>query len=183
MNASNVTNSSIICVFSHLETGPPIFNGTLEPPDDEVSVETTTIMADNDEEDEEKETLSISMYDPVNFPNTTIPPSMLELDTTALSQPFISVKQSFDEDHIRFPPNTTAAEREEGGEDEPVSVKFYNKTSDNNASLIVFKLKQLLQSQTEIPLAGESRPRQTRIVYINNKRVELESELESEPEN
>ena len=179
MNASNVTNSSIICVFSHLETGPPIFNGTLEPPDDEVSVETTTIMADNDEEDEEKETLSISMYDPVNFPNTTIPPSMLELDTTALSQPFISVKQSFDEDHIRFPPNTTAAERE----DEPVSVKFYNKTSDNNASLIVFKLKQLLQSQTEIPLAGESRPRQTRIVYINNKRVELESELESEPEN
>ena len=183
MNASAVTNSSIICVFSHLETGPPIFNGTLEPPDDEVSVETTTIMADNDEEDEEKETLSISMYDPVNFPNTTIPPSMLELDTTALSQPFISVKQSFDEDHIRFPPNTTAAEREEGGEDEPVSVKFYNKTSDNNASLIVFKLKQLLQSQTEIPLAGESRPRQTRIVYINNKRVELESELESEPEN
>ena len=183
MNASNVTTSSIICIFSHLETGPPIFNGTLEPPDDEVSVETTTIMADNDEEDEEKETLSISMYDPVNFPNTTIPPSMLELDTTALSQPFISVKQSFDEDHIRFPPNTTAAEREEGGEDEPVSVKFYNKTSDNNASLIVFKLKQLLQSQTEIPLAGESRPRQTRIVYINNKRVELESELESEPEN
>ena len=179
MNASNVTNSSIICVFSHLETGPPIFNGTLEPPDDEVSVETTTIVADNDEEDEEKETLSISMYDPVNFPNTTIPPSMLELDTTALSQPFISVKQSFDEDHIRFPPNTTAAERE----DEPVSVKFYNKTIDNNASLIVFKLKQLLQSQTEIPLAGESRPRQTRIVYINNKRVELESELESEPEN
>ena len=183
MNASNVTTSSIICIFSHLETGPPIFNGTLEPPDDEVSVETTTIMADNDEEDEEKETLSISMYDPVNFPNTTIPPSMLELDTTALSQPFISVKQSFDEDHIRFPPNTTAAEREEGGEDEPVSVKFYNKTSDNNASLIVFKLKQLLQSQTEIPLAGESRPRQTRIVYINNKRVELESELESELEN
>ena len=183
MNASNVTTSSIICIFSHLETGPPIFNGTLEPPDDEVSVETTTIMADNDEEDEEKETLSISMYDPVNFPNTTIPPSMLELDTTALSQPFISVKQSFDEDHIRFPPNTTAAEREEGGEDEPVSVKFYNKTSDNNASLIVFKLKQLLQSQTEIPLAGDSRSRQTRIVYINNKRVELESELESELEN
>ena len=183
MNASNVTTSSIICIFSHLETGPPIFNGTLEPPDDEVSVETTTIMADNDEEDEEKETLSISMYDPVNFPNTTIPPSMLELDTTALSQPFISVKQSFDEDHIRFPPNTTAAEREEGGEDEPVSVKFYNKTIDNNASLIVFKLKQLLQSQTEIPLAGESQPRQTRIVYINNKRVELESELESELEN
>ena len=179
MNTSAVTNSSIICVFSHLETGPPIFNGTVEPPDDEVSVETTTIMADNDEEDEEKETLSISMYDPVNFPNTTIPPSMLELDTTALSQPFISVKQSFDEDHIRFPPNTTAAERE----DEPVSVKFYNKTSDNNASLIVFKLKQLLQSQTEIPLAGDSQPRQTRIVYINNKRVELESELESEPEN
>ena len=104
---------------------------------------------------------------------------MLELDTTALSQPFISVKQSFDEDHIRFPPNTTAAERE----DEPVSVKFYNKTSDNNASLIVFKLKQLLQSQTEIPLAGDSQPRQTRIVYINNKRVELESELESEPDN
>ena len=179
MNASAVTNSSIICDFSHLETGPPIFNGTLDPPDDEVSVETTTIMADNDEEDEEKETVFISMYDPVNFPNTTIPPSMLKLDTTALSQPFISVKQSFDEDHIRFPPNTTAAERE----DEPVSVKFYNKTSDNNASLIVFKLKQLLQSQTEIPLAGESRPRQTRIVYINNKRVELESELESEPEN
>ena len=120
------------------------------------------------------------MYDPVNFPTTTISPSASELDTTVLSLPFLAVKNSFDEDHIRFPPNTTA----EKNEVEPVSVKFYNKSSDNNASLIVFKLKQLLHSETELPLAGESQPRQTRIVYINNKRVELESELEeSDTEN
>merc|ERR1712110_1161794 len=108
---------------------------------------------------------------------TTISPAASELDTPALSLPFLSLSQSFDEDHVRFPPNTTA----EDSEVEAVSVKFYNKTSDNNASLIVFKLKQLLQSETELPLAGESQPRQRRIVYINNKRVELESELESEP--
>ena len=149
----------------------------MEPPDGEHRLETTTITADYDQEDEERETVSV--YDPVNFPTTTISPSASELDATALSQPFLSVETSFDEDHIRFPPNTT----EGSNEVEAVSVKFYNKTSDNNASLVVFKLKQLLQSETELPLAGESQPRQRRIVYINNKRVELESELESEPGN
>ena len=127
-------------------------------------------MADIDEEEEEKETTSA--YDPVNFPTTTISPSDSDQDTPALSLPFLSVSQSFDEDHVRFPPNTTA----ENNEVEAVSVRFYNQTSDNNASLIVFKLKQLLYSAAD----GESQPRQTRIVYINNKRVEVESELESE---
>ena len=155
----------------------------MKPPDNEHSPDKTTISADKDYEDDE-ETETISVYDPVNFPTTTISPAAPELDTTALSLPFLAVKNSFDEDHIRFPPNTTAEKNEVEPEPEALSVKFYNKTSDNNASLIVFKLKQLLQSETELPLTGESQPRQTRIVYINNKRVEVESELEeSEPEN
>ena len=150
----------------------------MDPPDGEHRLETTTITVDYDQEDGERETVSV--YDPVNFPTTTISPAASELDTPALSLPFLSLNQSFDEDHVRFPPNTTA----DDSEVEAVSVKFYNKTSDNNASLIVFKLKQLLQSETEMqPLTGDSQPRQTRIVYINNKRVEVESELESDPEN
>jgi len=94
---------------------------------------------------------------------------------------FLSVKTSFgsaDEDYVKFPNNLTSQEVF----DEGVNVRLYNKTSDNNASLILFKLKQLLQSETE---RGEEEregaelgERQTRIVYINNKRVELESDSE-----
>ena len=78
-------------------------------------------MTGDDEEDEEQGTISV--YDPVNFPTTTMSPSASELDPSLLSLPFISVKNSFDEDHIRFPPNITA----EKNEVEPLSVKFYNK--------------------------------------------------------
>ena len=101
----------------------------MKPPDNEHSPDTTTIAANKDYEEDE-ETATISVYDPVNFPTTTISPAAPELDTTALSLPFLAVKNSFDEDHIRFPPNTTAEKNEVEPEPEALSVKFYNKLSN-----------------------------------------------------
>ena len=92
---------------------------------------------------------------------------------------------------VRFPANLTTEEEEDNEVEHreeyedvdvyevPVGVNFYNQTSDNNASMVLFKLNQLLKSDPEQKeKEGELRPRQTRIVYINNKRVQLESEVE-----
>ena len=66
------------------------------------------------------------------------------------------------------------------------NVKFYNRSVDNNASMVVFRLKQLLQSEEKNDEDQEKasndgdyngQPKQRRIVYINNQRVELESEV------
>ena len=66
------------------------------------------------------------------------------------------------------------------------NVKFYNRSVDNNASMVVFRLKQLLQSEEKDEEDQEKefndgdyngQPKQRRIVYINNQRVELESEV------
>lgn len=67
------------------------------------------------------------------------------------------------------------------------NVKFYNRSVDNNASLVVFRLKQLLESEeNNTEDQGKNtddngninvQPKQRRIVYINNQRVELESEV------
>ena len=142
-------------------------------------------MSNNIIEDEEHQTYEdeflFTVDDPVNFPST-ISPSSLEVDNTSPStHHFLSVKTSFgsaDEDYVKFPNNLTSQEVF----DEGINVRLYNKTSDNNASLILFKLKQLLQSETERGVeereGAELGERQTRIVYINNKRVELESDSE-----
>jgi len=170
--------------FSHLESGPPIFNGSLDPSDYDYEqiMDTTTSLSENIFEDEENQTdaegLTVNVNDPVNFPTTISP---FEMDDTRLANspaPFFSILTSFgstDEDHVKFPANVTTE-----NEDGVAAVRFYNKTSDNNASLIVFKLKRLLQSETEqVSEDGVKSPRQTKIVYINNKRVELESDEES----
>lgn len=66
------------------------------------------------------------------------------------------------------------------------NIKFYNRSVDNNASMVVFRLKQLLQSEEKNDEDQEKasndgdyngQPKQRRIVYINNQRVELESEV------
>ena len=66
------------------------------------------------------------------------------------------------------------------------NVKFYNRSVDNNASMVVFRLKQLLESEENNEDQGKNidddrninvQPKQRRIVYINNQRVELESEV------
>ena len=184
-------DDNLSILFSHLETGPPTFNGSLEPPDYEQIIETSTILSDFFLEDEENQTdaegLIVTINDPVNFP-TTISPSSLEMekDYTRLENspaPFISIQNtigSTDEDQVKFPANATREEVSEN-EESLAAVRFLNQTSDNNASLIVFKLKRLLRSETELVAEeeGEMSPRQTKIVYINNKRVELESDLES----
>ena len=171
--------------FSHLETGPPIFNGSLEPPDYEQIMDTTTMLTDIFEDEENQtdgEGLIVTVNDPVNFPTTI---SSLEMDDIRLTNspaPFFSILTSFgstDEDHVKFPANVTA-ENEVLDEEDVAAVRFYNKTSDNNASQIVFNLKQLLQSETvQESEEGVKTPRQTKIVYINNKRVELGSDEES----
>ena len=60
------------------------------------------------------------------------------------------------------------------------NISYYNRTVDNNASVLVNKLKQFLQTQVILKSEKEKidNPRQTRsrVVYINNKRVVLEND-------
>merc|ERR1711936_112370 len=80
--------------FSHLETGPPIFNGSLEPPDYEQIMDTTTMLTDIFEDEENQtdgEGLIVTVNDPVNFPTTI---SSLEMDDIRLTNspaPFFSI--------------------------------------------------------------------------------------------
>ena len=60
------------------------------------------------------------------------------------------------------------------------NISYYNRTVDNNASVLVNKLKQFLEEQEILKSDNETieNPRQTRsrVVYINNKRVVLEND-------
>ena len=123
-----------------------------------------------DESTEHKEQERIDLDDDVNFPTSPQP----ESDTTLQSEPLLQTWESKDES-VNFPELELVTGQEE----------------ERNASMVLFQLKQLLSQQQQ--LAGQQegelqnlnlepeseqavRPRQTRIVYINNQRVELQTE-------
>ena len=103
----------------------------------------------------------------INFPVTALPGSAQDL--AGLGE---------GEGGVRFPANTTVTRMRSDGS----RVRFYNRTLDTSASLVVLRLKQLLSSElgaAEGAAGGEEATRHTRVVYINNQRVELEAEAAS----
>ena len=101
----------------------------------------------------------------INFPVTALPGSAQDL-------------AGLGEGGVRFPANTTVTRMRSDGS----RVRFYNRTLDTSASLVVLRLKQLLSSElgaAEGEAGGEEATRHTRVVYINNQRVELEAEAAS----
>jgi len=176
--------------FSHLETGPPVFNGSIESLNNgstvllqEFDYDITTnsnsleLFGDNFENKtndvtrQDNEEFAVMVDDFVNFPQTT---TSEQTDYEEIAP-------------VNFPSNITAIKilpQTESLEDD--NIKFYNRSVDNNASMVVFRLKQLLQSeeineedQEKASNDGDynGQPKQRRIVYINNQRVELESEV------
>ena len=106
----------------------------------------------------------------INFPVTALPGSAQDL-------------AGLGEGGVRFPANTTVTRMRSDGS----RVRFYNRTLDTSASLVVLRLKQLLSSELgAAERSGEGGgegegggARHTRVVYINNQRVELEAEAGS----
>ena len=99
----------------------------------------------------------------INFPVTALPGSAQDL-------------AGLGEGGVRFPANTTVTRMRSDGS----RVRFYNRTLDTSASLVVLRLKQLLSSELGAAEGGgEEAARHTRVVYINNQRVELEAEAAS----
>ena len=103
----------------------------------------------------------------INFPVTALPGSAQDL-------------AGLGEGGVRFPANTTVTRMRSDGS----RVRFYNRTLDTSASLVVLRLKQLLSSELGVAEAkgeggGKEVARHTRVVYINNQRVELEAEAAS----
>ena len=105
----------------------------------------------------------------INFPVTALPGSAQDL-------------AGLGEGGVRFPANTTVTRMRSDGS----RVRFYNRTLDTSASLVVLRLKQLLSSELGTAEGeggggggGEDAARHTRVVYINNQRVELEAEAAS----
>ena len=108
----------------------------------------------------------------INFPVTALPGSAQDL-------------AGLGEGGVRFPANTTVTRMRSDGS----RVRFYNRTLDTSASLVVLRLKQLLSSELGAAEAGGEGggegegggggARHTRVVYINNQRVELEAEAGS----
>jgi len=176
--------------YSHLETGPPDFNGSIDSLNDgstvllqEFDYDITTnsnsleLFGDNFENKtndvtrQDNEEFAVMVDDFVNFPQTT---TSEQTDYEEIAP-------------VNFPSNITAIKilpQTESLEDD--NIKFYNRSVDNNASMVVFRLKQLLQSeeineedQEKASNDGDynGQPKQRRIVYINNQRVELESEV------
>merc|ERR1711988_401803 len=147
--------SSVLIEDSKLETG-------FDPDDAELNLE--------DNKMQENDDLVFTPDDLVNFPSTTNSEpqtkDILKTNKTSSSENKIVVDPS------NFPPVTKSSLTDDSG------VKFYNKTVDNNASLVVLRLKQLLQSEIDKDVKkkqdDDQRSKQhKRIVYINNQRVEL----------
>ena len=119
-----------------------------------------------DEFNEEKDD---SVDDLVNFPTTTTAKSddnMLLSDVSHANRHVFHVS----DDAVNFPPNITSLKH---GVDES-NVKFYNRSLNTDPSLLVMRLKQLLQSENPSEEQLRTDSKQTRIVYINNQRVEVE---------
>ena len=118
----------------------------------------------------ENDDLVFTPDDLVNFPSTTNSEpqteDILKTNKTSPSENKVVV------DPVNFPPVTNSRFSDDSG------VKFYNKSVDNNASLVVLRLKQLLQSEIDEDVKkkqddDQRSKQQKRIVYINNQRVEL----------
>ena len=119
-----------------------------------------------DEFNEENDDL---VDDLVNFPTTTTAKSdenMLLSDVSHANRHVFHVS----DDAVNFPPNITSLRH---GVDES-NVKFYNRSLNTDPSLLVMRLKQLLQSENPSEEQLRTDSKQTRIVYINNQRVEVE---------
>lgn len=107
--------------------------------------------------------------DLVNFPSTT----NSELQTEDILKTNQTSNAENKDDPVNFPLVTNSKFSDDS------RVKFYNKTVDNNASLVVLRLKQLLQTEIEEDMKkiqdeeDHRNKNQKRIVYINNQRVEL----------
>lgn len=120
---------------------------------------------------EENDDLVFTPDDLVNFPSTT----NSELQTENILKTNQTSNAENKVDPVNFPLLVTNSQFSDNSR-----VKFYNKTVDNNASLVVLRLKQLLQTEIEEDMKktqdAEEDHRsnnQKRIVYINNQRVEL----------
>ena len=121
---------------------------------------------------EENDDLVFTPDDLVNFPSTTNSELQTE-DILKTNQTSNAAENKVDP--VNFPLLVTNSKFSDDSR-----VKFYNKTVDNNASLVVLRLKQLLQTEIEEDMKktqdAEEDHRsnnQKRIVYINNQRVEL----------
>jgi len=88
------------------------------------------------------------------------------------------VKNNFvvEDDHVNFP---EIEDDNEEGQTTESKIQFYNQTEDNNAEVIVKRLKQFLEEGKSEDFSDQyvSKPKQTKVVYINNKRVELETDV------
>ena len=119
---------------------------------------------------EENDDLVFTPDDLVNFPSTTNSELQTE-DILKTNQTSNAAENKVDP--VNFPLVTNSKFSDDS------RVKFYNKTVDNNASLVVLRLKQLLQTEIEEDMKkiqeeeNHRSKNQKRIVYINNQRVEL----------
>ena len=119
--------------------------------------------------DEFNEENDDSVDDLVNFPTTTTAKSdenMLLSDVSHANRHVFHVS----DDAVNFPPNITSLQH---CVDES-NVKFYNRSLNTDPNLLVMRLKQLLQSENPSEEQLRTDSKQTRIVYINNQRVEVE---------
>ena len=120
---------------------------------------------------EENDDLVFTPDDLVNFPSTTNSELQTE-DILKTNQTSNAAENKVDP--VNFPLLVTNSKFSDDSR-----VKFYNKTVDNNASLVVLRLKQLLQTEIEEEMKKSQEEEnhrsknQKRIVYINNQRVEL----------
>lgn len=120
---------------------------------------------------EENDDLVFTPDDLVNFPSTTNSELQTE-DILKTNQTSNAAENKVDP--VNFPLLVTNSKFSDDSR-----VKFYNKTVDNNASLVVLRLKQLLQTEIEEDMKkiqeeeNHRSKNQKRIVYINNQRVEL----------
>ena len=120
---------------------------------------------------QENDDLVFTPDDLVNFPSTTNSELQTE-DILKTNQTSNAAENKVDP--VNFPLLVTNSKFSDDSR-----VKFYNKTVDNNASLVVLRLKQLLQTEIEEEMKKSQEEEnhrsknQKRIVYINNQRVEL----------
>ena len=140
--------------------------------DDATTINSVDATEDNlvkDEFNEENDDELSLVDDLVNFPTTTTVKSDEEMLTGDVSNANRHVFHVSD-DAVNFPPNITSLHH---NVDES-NVKFYNRSLNTDPSLLVLRLKQLLQSETPTEEQLRTDSKQTRIVYINNQRVEVE---------